>query len=525
MSTDKLLEKNIGDAFTCTGMWWIPRPPCPKNPRKAVYGTLTLSSEGKYQLSTVRELDFGEGQKLINFIAGKLPRFETIWGATTAGEFVTLFDCYNIHRSTYFTYQATTVLVTESKSKQWFDSVDDVAFDKLALRYTHLVVWAGASRISRLRPEDCEGIESRSFLYAVRRPVVLQTVDVGDYIISLWAGGNFHARTNLTSEPSNAPTFTYTNDAHFSIKPKEGNITFDACQDLRRIILNFLSLFMGERTFIESIDGINDLGNRQTMARIRVFPSVHIPRLEAAKQPHMLFPYHEFTGLFNASLRMMFAEEMQPLYDQFFAELLHPPEYVEDEFMAAIRAVEVFHRRVSKEGGNHVAKIDYKRYGSRFKKLAEELTQKLQSDGVEIKDIKGFKTNLSSRLDYGYQYSLKKRLMDILADQAVFLELFVDKDVAKGGESATKILKTYANKIVKTRNYYTHYDDEDKKAAIIDASELKLAAKRLIVLLYMLLLHYVGIPKQAVDIAIRKHSANLYEKFGYLRPEFGYGPK
>ena len=47
MLADKLLEKKIGDEFTCTGMWWVPRPPSPENPKAVVYGTLTFTSEGK----------------------------------------------------------------------------------------------------------------------------------------------------------------------------------------------------------------------------------------------------------------------------------------------------------------------------------------------------------------------------------------------------------------------------------------------------------------------------------------------
>ena len=321
----------------------------------------------------------------------------------------------------------------------------------------------------------------------------------------------------MISQPNNAPpNFIYANNATFSIAPKEGKITIEASKELIRVILNFLSLMMGERTFVESIEGIVDRSDRQKMATIRVFPSFHFPQLEAAQQPHMLFPYQEITGLFKTTLRKMFVKEMQPLYNQFFAELLHPSEYAEDEFMAAIRAIEVFHRRVL--GGDYVAKTDYKRHARRFENLVDVLVQELKSQDVKIKDVEDFETNLNSRLTYGYQYSLKKRLMDILADQAVFLELFVNKDATGDNENASKILKTYATKIVKTRNYYTHYDEEDEPMAITEATELKLAAMRLIVLLYMLLLHYVGIPKEAVDMAIRKHSANMYSKFGYLRP-------
>ena len=170
MLDDKLLEKNVGDEFTCTGMWWVPRLPCPKNPKSTVYGTLTLTSEGKYELSTVGALDFEQSQGLAFIEAGKFPRLKTIWGATTSGEFITLFDSDNTHWSTSAcTYQATTVIAT--KSKRWFASVDDVAFDRLRLGYKHLVAWAGASRFTPLRPEDCYGAESGSSSYSIKRPL------------------------------------------------------------------------------------------------------------------------------------------------------------------------------------------------------------------------------------------------------------------------------------------------------------------------------------------------------------------
>jgi hypothetical protein len=518
MFTDKLFEKNIGDAFTCTGRWWIPHPPCPKNPKQVVYGTLTCTPEGKYLLSTVGPLDFDENQGLTNVIAGKLPQFNTIWGATTQSEFITLFDCDNVESSTSasasFTYQAATVFVTNSK--QWFNSVEDVGFDELRLRYKHLVAWVGTSGISLLRPKDCYGAESGSSVYSINKPFVLQTVDADDYVVSLRVGYRIVGSQILISKPNNPPNFTYSNDTDISIKPKEGHIKFDACQKLERIVLNFLSLFMGERTFIENIEGFNDPCDPRRVTQVRVFLYVHMPVLQEVKQWKMLFPYQEVRGLFKASLRKMFVKEMQPLYNQFFAEQLHPSEYPEDEFMAAIRAIEVFHRWV--RGGDYVAKQDYKGFAGRFENLVDVVVEEMQDQKVAIEDVEGFKTNLSSRLTYGYQYSLKKRLMDILADQIVFLELFVNKDAASDNEQSLKILKTYANVIVKTRNCYTHYDEEDKKIAITESTELKKAALRLIVLLYMLLLHYVGIPKEAVDMAIRKHSADLSSKFGYLRP-------
>jgi hypothetical protein len=522
MFVDKLLEKKIGDEFSCTGMWWVPRPPYHNNPAVKHYGTLTFTPEGKFRLCTVGALDLDQigVAEVSQIISEEPPQTKTIWGTSTSGESITLFDIHNVHLpidlsnttdASAVVYEPSTVLV--ASSKRWFARVEEVVFDELQLRYTHLAAWVSTSGLSFPAPQNCRGVEKGSLLFCVKPRLTVQTLDIGDYIVSLNAGSRIHVSNILISDPKESHTLTYDNDTSISIAPKMGNITFEDVGRLIKVMRNFLSLVMGEQTFIQTIDGtINNSDKKGDFDTVREFLSIHIPQhIEKVKQPDMLFPYRHIEPLFENALKKMFVKDMQPVYDQFFAELHNPPVYAEDEFMAAIRAIEVFHRRAI--GGDYVAEGEYRRCDGELTRLIDTLVQECDFESLTPKNQKAFKQSLYQKLSYGYQYSLQRRVRELIRAQAnVFLELFVHKNVNSTAR------EEFINKIVKTRNYYTHFDPDDKEAAITDITELALEAKRLIVLLYMLLLNYVGIPKEDVDAAIRKHSADMYCKFGYLRP-------
>jgi ApeA N-terminal domain 1 len=521
MLVDKLLEKKIGDEFALTGMWWVPTSDGVQNPESKSFGTLTFTSDGKFRLCTVGVLrsDQLEKNELPNIVAEGPPAINVVWGRSATGESITLFDCLNVLMpfdlsngtgTLAAAYEAGTVLVT--KSKKWFANVEDVGIDEIRLRYKHLRAWVSSSGISSPKAEEIYGMEKGGRLYLINSPFVLQTVDIGDYVIYLRVGYNLTFNSIAISEPEDKPALTYNNDTFISIKPKEGKITLSESKRLERTVWHFLSLMMGQRTHIESFECIiKNSDKKADFDTVMVFPRIRATqRIEKVKQSNMLFTYREIEGLFKSTLRKMFVAEMQPLYNQFFAELLNPSVYSEDEFMAAIRAIEVFHRRAV--GGNYVTKDDYERYEAQFADLVDALLEQSDFETLDKPNEKAFKKSLNQRLKYAYQFSLNKRLKDVLGDQAVFLEVFVDKN------ANSKVQNYFTNKIVKTRNYYTHYDDDDKKEAITDPIELKLMSQRLIVLLYMLLLHYVGIPKDDVDAAIRKHAASMYSRFGYLKP-------
>src|SRR5207244_934273 len=116
--------------------------------------------------------------------------------------------------------------------------------------------------------------------------------------------------------------------------------------------------------------------------------------------------------------------------------------YLESYFLSLIQAIETFCRTVY--GGAYVSRDSYKRVESA---LVAAIPTDLPDD---------FRRSLRERIRYGYEYSLRKRLRDVL----------------NGMENETINLvcpdaRTFADKIVNTRNYLTHYSNEIREKAIL----------------------------------------------------------
>jgi hypothetical protein len=165
--------------------------------------------------------------------------------------------------------------------------------------------------------------------------------------------------------------------------------------------------------------------------------------------------------------------------------------------MAIIRAIEVFHRRAS-VGDHYLSETEYK------KGLLKDLMKPVNEANIETE----FRNSLTSRLKYGYDYSLRTRLRELLNEYGnEFLSLFVNKKMSD-----------FINDVVFTRNWLTHFDEDDRKKAVTDNKELAYLSGRLEILLTILLLNYIGIKKGTIADTIRRHSQSNFMKFGWLRP-------
>ena len=95
------------------------------------------------------------------------------------------------------------------------------------------------------------------------------------------------------------------------------------------------------------------------------------------------------------------------------------------------------------------------------------------------------------------------------------MELFIKQTEDK---TKSKIREEFIERVVATRNWLTHFDDDDKELAVTDPKELKRLSLRLVMWLHIMLLNYIGIPQNNVDEVIRYHSGSEWVKYGYLRP-------
>ena len=144
------------------------------------------------------------------------------------------------------------------------------------------------------------------------------------------------------------------------------------------------------------------------------------------------------------------------------------------EFLSLMQALEGFHRALY--DGNYMTK---EKYEDARKALGDSILPTLSPDHISA---------LKSRIKYGYQYSLRKRL-DKLADSLP--EQIRRKILGNDG--------IIPSSWIDTRNYYTHWDEEDEsRKNVLDGKEMYEALVRMRIFLQVLYLQLMGVEEKAI---------------------------
>jgi hypothetical protein len=178
------------------------------------------------------------------------------------------------------------------------------------------------------------------------------------------------------------------------------------------------------------------------------------------------------------------AELLRAVYTLFFGSMYFAEMYPRFHFLNLIQAIETFHRNMRK--GQYLSETD-------FKPIRSALTKAIPEDvGRDLREA------LKSKIRYGYEYSLRKRLHLLFAElDAETIKLITDNPSGMTG------------KIVDTRNYFTHYTDELKKLAF-EGDAVHHANYKLRLLLIILLLKEVGLSEAVIREGICGNPELLY---------------
>jgi hypothetical protein len=174
------------------------------------------------------------------------------------------------------------------------------------------------------------------------------------------------------------------------------------------------------------------------------------------------------------------AKRYEPVIDLYLGTIYNSAAFVEFKFLALTQALESFHRR--RYRGRYVPAAKYQAYtaamlGAMDPAMPETL-----------------KTKLRDVLRFGNEHSQRKRfrrILDELGDSTYSLVSSEER-------------KTFANKIVDTRNYLTHYPTGGSRPPFAGI-ELHRTNQRLQVLLLILLLRELGLEEPLIAGRIREH--------------------
>lgn len=498
MSSDRLFTKEIGDNFTCVGEWWLPSEHDRCNPTLKHSGTLTFSQGEEIRLDIMGQLGRDQQPKDLLLV----PPFETIWGRSAEGELITLLNAHNLGMTLGTTgatesYDVRTVFVSENA---WVNPGKDITFKSLRLRYTHLAEWVGISGFQVPTPKEFNDfIKRKEAKITYKRPSDPKSIDVRNYAISIAFGNNWPGIRPGIQEA------TIKQHTSILVKPLNSKeISLSEVPALIRGFQHFLSLLTYDDPIYPLIvegemRAENDQGGDEATATLRMLyhrlgtkkPSTELSRHK------MLFTFKDTARIWQSALNKLIVVEddkLEPVYDQFFAEYFSPSAYVEDRFMATIRAIEVFHRRTNTK--------DYYMKKERYHKtLCKEFFEPVAKAKAAGKIDSSFRDRLQSQLKYGYEFSLRKRLDDLFTTYGEeFLTLFVDK---KKNE--------FIDVVVDTRNWFTHFDEELRHRAVTDGEELASLNLKLQLFMIALLLRHIGIRQEKIEDQFRHY------KFNYLR--------
>lgn len=204
-----------------------------------------------------------------------------------------------------------------------------------------------------------------------------------------------------------------------------------------------------------------------------------------SRESDVLLPLPQVQREFPGALENWFAkrEMLAPVYDLFFGVFFGPGVSPEYQFLSLAQALETYHRRTRPDSRY----LDDEEYQGLYEEIVEALPGTLSHS---------LRSRLTEMLKYGNEWSLRKRLKDLLSE-------IPEGVIEHSGDD-------FVSSMVNTRNYLTHYTEELRQRAL-HGTELNEAVDELRRLVAFLMLRELGFSEEKIVAAL--HRVTRYEYF------------
>jgi hypothetical protein len=488
MSSEKLSEKMLGEAFECSGMWWLPqRANLPDEALEPRYGILKYSP-GDGIILTILGAFASADEIMATFnISSNL---DIVLGLSSEGEKITLLNCseagVTISNVVESRYRARTVLVgcqfTEPKK---------VTFEALDIQYTHLSEWA---RFNVFDISEAWGSkEKQDRIIKYKQPELVSPAAADKYAISVVPG----VALRRAMFPSDTVTLEQTSSIHVT-SPSSENITLNECFSLVFNMQGFLTLMMLDGIFPTGVKGITHSKDSGQIVRLLYEPAGKQKPVSKLRPQDIPFYFETIKANFGLLLDKFFKDSrMRSVYNNFFSDFYAPSTYTEEQFITMSTTVEAFHRRVCQEDVKTTAESDA------MGELAERI-DKMQAQG-------DLAAELRRRLLASYEMPLRKRLEQLLTKYGKpFIHAVLGEDN----------IDRFLDDVVTMRKYYLTYD-ENLAGDVLKGYELFVLYSKLKLLCWALFLNKIGMSENEIEDALKAQTRDETSRFGFLRQSHG----
>lgn len=261
--------------------------------------------------------------------------------------------------------------------------------------------------------------------------------------------------------------------------------------EIYRIVIhirNFISLFSGYPINLNSISlNYIELDKNTAVDMLfhrRKFLPIYNPEELIIKREGFIFPSSmitKFNQLSNPEklLDNWFDKQnyLEPVFDLYFAIMYNPMMYITNRLLLLTQALETYHIRTFDSEILDEDKFDD------LKKYLTEIVEKLPERELQ--------SHFKVKIKYMNKKNLRKRLREII-NKFGYLKNVLNIDD-----------RGFVDKIVITRNYYTHYDPEDFEKAI-KLKELNPFINNLRIILAAIILDEIGLSEDEIKEYIRR---------------------
>ena len=468
---------NLFDTFEYRGKWWLP-----ENPENKVGGNLVVTKD-KMVLDLFGSLRGDDLSKHLG--SGEVFNPNIINGITDDGTLCTLKDNYlrgsNISLSSVVIIRES-YIVNILFIGQLFTSIEDIKFKSVSVNYSLLEEWLSKEVFKNDISRKGKLFEAQSqFNFPESFEVFISSIDA---LISL--DGHF----NTGGDGFRTLIWNYM--AFLKITPNKDR-DFDWFVEQLHSLASMLTLFTGEPIYPRRIKAQIGSQNKTTENQIKEPIEILYKPIgtESPKSLHpleMILPFSLVRENISNVISNWFEKSnlLKPTVNIFISIFYKSKIYIDNVFLSLMHATESFLRKIY--GGQYIPEQEYSQY--------------LNQIVLPVAMPSELKESLRKRLEYGNEYSLRKRfekLFDIL--ESKLKNLITDNTDA------------FITSVVDTRNYLTHYDKKLEEKCLHGA-DLYYTNQRLALLLTIVLLKEIGISEDIIhqQILQTKRFAGLLQK-------------
>lgn len=445
------------EAFTTKGHWWLP-----KTPGHKVEGKLSFDPGGGSMLELSDVLKFLD----VIFLGTFTDTESIILGEDDEGKTITLISCseepVSISSESSLPRGVLAYRPRFIALGCHVDREEDFVFSQLTVDYYGLQVWADPRRRAGFSRPNANGTDESSI----------------DDILVCMEGFNVRIRRNFPQESESKVE----SDERFAMIDFLADNPWKFDEFLKQIFFfqTFLGLAMHTSTWPVLVQAPHPEENSEQIS-IHYAPVTDYQEVDKLNSTFMYFTLEDALPYLEQGLTLWF-EKTEKLYRvlQMYSRAISMKMFLEEEFMIYARAVEVYHRQIHDEP--YIDDSDYEKISEALKETLSSLMPTCKSERY-----KSLEQAIHSSLKYANRPSLRRRLKDTGERYRIYNERLFEN------------YKDFVDDVVNTRNYLTHFDENDKQRAKLGFRDLYSMRERLRVILEIGLLSELGLSESQIQ--------------------------